>query len=89
MANNLIYIGLGLVLTVAVAVIYVLFNRGEKKRETNYRTIFVMGIILLPIGLIFDFMIFSILGAVYILIGLVNRDKWGKQTPKTDKLLLG
>ena len=85
----MIYIGLGLVAIIAVAVIFVLVNRGEKKRETNYKTIFIMGLGLLPIGLIFDFMIFSILGAVYILIGLVNRDKWGKQTPKTDKLLVG
>ena len=85
----MLYIGLGLVAIIAVAVIFVLVNRGEKKRETNYRTLFVMGIILLPIGLIFDFTVFSILGPVYILIGLVNRDKWGKQTPKTDKLLVG
>ena len=82
----MIYIGLGLVATIAVAVIFVLVNRGEKKRETNYRTIFIMGIVLLPVGLVFDFTIFTILGPVYILWGLVNRDKWGKQTPKHDQL---
>ena len=67
------------------AVIFILVNRGEKKRETNYKVIFAMGLILLPIGLIFDFTIFTILGPVYILWGLVNRDKWGKQTSKQDQ----
>ena len=47
--------------------------------ETNYRTIFILGVILLPLGFVFDNRIFQILGIIYVLLGLVNRDKWGNR----------
>jgi hypothetical protein len=57
-------------------------------KEIDYRTFFIIGIVLLPVGIIF-MIIFSrsaisflpglpmfILGLVYFIIGMVNRDKW-------------
>jgi hypothetical protein len=76
-----------------IAVIVVLWKRkasGIIAGEVNYRAFFIIGIIILPIGvswmviaLFTDlFMVvglpFFTLGLVYIAIGLNNRDKWNK-----------
>lgn len=65
-------------------------KKEETQRETNWRTFFITGAIMTPIGLIFlllsiirDYSLFSFLpilliGVVYLTIGLVNKDKWGK-----------
>ena len=68
------YIGLailGLLLVVAAAI----RSRGK---EPDYRTYFLMGLIWTPVGLLFNISLFYILGPIYLLWGLVNRDKWGK-----------
>ncbi len=62
-----------------------------KQEETNYRTFFIMGMFMIPIGIIgitasfftdisffLGFPFFSI-GVVYIAIGLGNRGKWTKR----------
>ena len=51
--------------------------------ETNYQTIFILGVILLPIGFGTDNQVLLILGLVYILLGLVNKDKWGNRHKET------
>ncbi len=58
--------------------------------ETNYRAFYITGIVLVPAGIVFSIITWSFgipfivgfpllgLGAVYIAIGLSNRDKWKK-----------
>ncbi len=60
------------------------------QRETNYRTFFITGAIITPIGLIFlllsiirdysflPFLPILSIGVVYLAIGLANKDKWRK-----------
>lgn len=71
---------------VTLAVLAALFLRRKGwNREVDYRSYFNMGIIWLPLGIIF-YMIFQnligafffIIGVVYLAIGLKNKDKWGK-----------
>jgi len=57
-------------------------NKEGKYEEPDYQAFFVMGICLLPIGIIFmttvspAFIGFAGMGVCYMAIGLANRDKW-------------
>ena len=57
-----------------------------KIEEPNYQVFFSLGIMWIPIGVVFMITInpglgvaFMALGIVYMAIGLANRDKWGKK----------
>jgi hypothetical protein len=64
--------------------IYKKRNQGEI-RETNYQAFFTMGISFLALGIILSaavgpaFIGFFGLGIIYMVIGLVNRNKWEKK----------
>ena len=75
-----------------VAMIVVVRKR-KQPRVVDYRNYFVMGVVWIPTGLVLsllpwvlhgeDFSFFGLffvmIGLAYTIIGLVNRDKWGKQ----------
>lgn len=71
---GLVVVGLG----IAVYII----NRKERK-EPDYRVFFTLGLIWLPLGIVFFTSMsnptFLGLGTVFLIIGLANRDKWKKQ----------
>ena len=87
----------GVVAILAVLFILVLKRKGQK-REVDYRSYFNMGIIWLPVGIIFYLIFksmvglwFLIMGLVYLSIGLKNKDKWGKPqkvSPKYQKTMV-
>lgn len=63
--------------------------------KPDYYVFFIMGIIWLPMGIIFDNYFFSIIGLVFMTIGLANRDKWksnhrsfNDMKPKEKKFML-
>ena len=62
---------LGLVIYAVVAY----RHRGES-REPNYRVFFVMGGAFLPLGIATDNPGFWGMGLVFLILGLLNRDKW-------------
>ena len=73
---------IGLILTL------VLFKKKKegKMGEPNYQVFFNIGMIWLPVGVVFMIAInptigiaFMALGITYLAIGLANRDKWGKK----------
>ena len=51
-------------------------NRGLDFKRDDYRTYFIIGIAFLPIGIATDNWSFAILGMVFMILGLTNRDKW-------------
>jgi hypothetical protein len=68
----------------AILAVLVLKRKGWNK-EVDYRSYFNMGIVWLPLGIIFYAIfknpvgpLFFIIGLVYLAIGLKNKDKWGK-----------
>jgi uncharacterized membrane protein YidH (DUF202 family) len=80
----------------------VVWKRRKERRPTDYRSYFTTGIFWVASGLIlsllpwllhgedFNFMgsFFLIMGVGYAIVGLMNRDKWGKQVevpPETRK----
>ena len=55
-------------------------------QEIDYQTFFTLGISFLPVGIIFSIIIenpgffgISALGAIYLAIGIANRDKWNNK----------
>ena len=85
----LISIGI-IVLLVLIGVVLslVLFKKRKKGElgEPNYQTFFSIGVIWFPVGVVFMFTVntslgvtFMGLGIIYLVIGLVNRDKWMKK----------
>jgi glucose uptake protein GlcU len=71
----------------ALLVVVVLVARGKRReKKTDYKVFFTMGIVWLPMGILFLALdslrpmgiIFLGLGAGYLAIGLANKDKWAK-----------
>jgi LPXTG-motif cell wall-anchored protein len=76
-----------LAIGILVSIISVFFVRRKRKldgfEETNYKAFFILGITFLPLGIVLSittdnpgFIGMSGLGAVYMIIGLSNKEKW-------------
>ena len=92
----LVSIAVAVVILVILAIL--MLKRKGWKREVDYRTYFNIGIIWLPLGIIFYLILgsmiglwFILMGLVYLSIGLKNKDKWGKPqqvSPKYQKIIM-
>ena len=78
------------IVTIAILVGTILYFYKNKKRtikkEVDYRAFYLLGIIWIPIGVVFMISVniaigisFLGLGIAYMAIGLANKDKWYKQ----------
>lgn len=81
------------ILGVLLGVALLLIVRSKQPRRVNYRSYFVMGVVWIPTGVVLSLLpwvlhgedisfigvFFITVGLAYMAIGLVNRDKWGKQ----------
>jgi hypothetical protein len=70
-----------------IAIVYtVLVAQGKIVRhEPDYRQLFIMGIIFLPLGLGSENTVFLVISLTFIIIGLFNKNKW-KPAPKWSEL---
>jgi hypothetical protein len=81
---------IGIVVTLLLLVVLRKRKKAGKTGETDYKAFFIMGIAFLPTGVAMMLMYFLVetpfeiglplvaLGLIYLIIGLVNRDKWKK-----------
>ena len=84
---------------IVLAIIGILiYKKKGWKRKVDYRNYFNIGLVWLPVGIVF-FIIFEnvagawflLMGLAFLLKGLKNRDKWGKPqkvSPKYQKMLM-
>lgn len=72
-----------ILLLVVFGAIYLL--KKENKHEPDYRVFFILGVIWLPLGIATKNNIPLVLGIVFMVLGLVNRDKW-KEQPKWSEM---
>ena len=56
----------------------------DKRHVPNYRALFILGIAWIPIGIATDNPGLWGMGFVFMLIGGINKDKWGKETKWAD-----
>jgi len=75
-------------LVVALAVIMAWkYRKGRlQQKSEDYKMYFIMGLVWIIIGVAFAFMDYSMsfflpMGVVFLVLGLTNRDKWGKEVP--------
>ena len=85
-------LGIGILVTLLMVVFLRKNKKEAKKGETNYRAFFIMGAAFLPTGIAMMLAYFLTelpfeiglplvaLGLIYLIIGLVNRDKWKNTT---------
>ena len=59
--------------------------RKNRKTPTNYKSFFIIGIIWIPLGIVTQNYAFFVLGALFIIYGLLNKSKW-KDYPKWSEL---
>tara|TARA_Y100000310_G_scaffold345263_1_gene463202 strand:- start:2675 stop:3058 length:384 start_codon:yes stop_codon:yes gene_type:complete len=79
-----------LVLLVIFGVIAIMVLKRGRKKPTDYYNFFIIGIIWLPFGIFMSFVyedgfignFFSILGLIYIILGLAHKKEW-KNTHKS------
>jgi len=55
-----------------------------KKHVPNYRALFILGVTWIPIGIGTENPGLWATGIVFMIIGLVNKEKWGQETKWTD-----
>lgn len=71
-----------LVLMAAIALIlgiWMLIYSRKRKYEPDYYTFFIIGLVWLPFGVVTGNSMFWILGVVFFVIGLANKNKWKKK----------
>ncbi len=76
---------LGLIFILAI-IAFSLYKYGKKDYKPDYQNLFVMGVIFLIFGIIWDLIVFWILGVIYMIIGIVHKDKWKKNRRTWKKL---
>ena len=64
---------LSAIMVALILVILVLVKKGKIKSEPNYNTLLILGVTFLPIGIATDNNVFSMLGIVYIAIGVIGK----------------
>ena len=69
-----IWIVIGLI--VLAAVFAILYSRKYKERRTDYKTLFIIGIAWIPIGIATENYAFLAIGIVFMVLGLKNKSKW-------------
>jgi biotin transporter BioY len=88
MKTSFIALIVAVVFVLSIGVFYVVRNRGIETRVDDYRTFFIMGVAFIPIGIATDNYAFSIIGLVFIILGVTNRDKWRNTQEKVEKRAL-
>jgi len=70
-----------LALVVVLGIVFWRVYRSKKNPETNYKTLFYVGIVWLAIGLPMGNFALWGMGMVFIAVGLANRGKWKDEKP--------
>ena len=79
----------GILVVIGLVLTFVVYKKRKKEgemKEPNYQVFFTIGIVWLPVGVVFMITLnsaigiaFMAMGIVYMAIGLANRDKWEKK----------
>jgi uncharacterized iron-regulated membrane protein len=90
MADVILFVIAALALVLAVIALLVIWRKRQQGKpvETDYYTLFVMGMIFLPVGLVLMITLdlgyggIAGLGAIYIIAGWLRRDQWKNRRRK-------
>ena len=82
------------ILIVVLAIVAIINTKKGKKHKTDYYALFIMGVTWFPFGIIMWFVdrdgtiwnIFTILGFIYLVMGLTHKKEWKKNKIPFNKL---
>ena len=86
MESQIPWILIAIVILLILLAVIAVFMTSKEKREPNYYAFFWIGLIWLMIGLPMDNWPMSILGFVFFIAGLANKDKWEKNQVQWEHL---
>ena len=84
----LISLLIGVIVAIIGVIVFYTLQKKQKEgasKETDYRAFFIIGISFLPMGILFAVLVnigfigIAVLGLIYLITGLKNRDKWNKK----------
>ena len=84
MDNSWILFLIGALFLVLVVFMIVAGRKHRQQIVPDYRALFVLGIVFLPLGVPSGNWGLSIMGAAFLVAGIRHRDKWGKHTKWAD-----
>ena len=67
-----------IVVILALLFVWGVRSGGIKKRPTDYRTLFIIGICWVPLGIPLKNYAFTLMGLVFMVIGLAHHKEWDK-----------
>ncbi len=83
-SSSLPYIIIGIVVLAALALIFAVHRSKTGQAKPDYRTMFIMGVVWLPAGVALDNPGLWGMGIVFMIAGLVNKDKWEEEKKWAD-----
>ena len=76
---------IALLVLIGIVLVLLVWRKRGIVGEPNYQVFFALGVVWLPVGVVFMVSVSSVIGfafmaigIAYLAIGLANRDKWGK-----------
>jgi len=80
MENPIILMAIIVILIIGLGILFVYKRKDPNyNHEPDYRVFFILGITWLPLGIATDNPAFWGMGAIFMVLGLANRDKWKEQ----------
>lgn len=79
----LLMVVIALLIVGLLVIVFARYKKGEEM-STDYRTLFILGIIWLPTGVTIGNYGLSAMGLVFFIVGAVNKDKWREPTKWAD-----
>lgn len=81
-----------LILFLLIGLVVLVVHRTQSGRKPNYRVLFILGIVWLPLGIIFQNLALWAPGLVFFIVGAANRKHWRESrwkdlTPKEKHLM--
>ena len=73
-----------------LVIFWILLATKKIKLILNYRTLFYIGVVLMPIGIMTSSSSFLLLSPIYLIFGLVNKDRWGRnKSGRSGEIVMG
>lgn len=88
--SSIPWILISVLIVIIILAIFAIYMKGKYKRPTDYYAFFIIGLIWTIFGVFFYFsnkqFTFLVMGIVFLVIGLANKDKWKKNRVTWNKL---
>jgi len=79
MENSYLLIAIVLGVVLISLLIWLVIIKKKYGRKTSYRAFFIIGICWIPLGIAIENYAFTVLGAVFLILGITHRNQWKEE----------